>query len=64
MMAQMWPWGEIEALADRMYTELKERTREVMREAGEDPDNEKLFRVRCGQVAYGISSRADKEVTK
>jgi hypothetical protein len=52
-----WPWQEIEAESERSFRELQRRVVQIMKDAGEDPDNAQLFSDRCAQVAYGIDHR-------
>lgn len=58
---QMWPWQELNVLADTLYDDLKQRVGEIMRESGEDPYNADLFRIRVRQAAHSINARAEKE---
>lgn len=56
-----WPWKELGELADELYAGMKERVREVMDKAGENPDNRELFAIRCGQVAHSVMARNERE---
>jgi hypothetical protein len=53
-----WPWRELDALSAELAAELAEKVRGIMRQAGEDPDNEQLFALRCEQAAHGLGRRA------
>ena len=55
-----WPWRAAEDLAERLYRELREAVARIMREAGEDPGDKDLFRLRCVQVAYSVHANAER----
>ena len=52
-----WPFAEIDDASEQLFRELQRRVVQIMKAAGEDPDNADLFTIRCRQVAYGIESR-------
>jgi hypothetical protein len=54
-----WPWRELNDLSEQLYAQLLTETKAIMSASGENPGNRELLKVRCGQVAYGIISRAE-----
>lgn len=57
---EAWPWHAMGELADRLYAQLQEGVRDLMKTAGEPSDNPLQFSTRVNQVAYSIKSRAEK----
>ncbi len=55
-----WPWKELDELSERLYHFMTGAVGQVLLAAGEDPRNKQLFAIRCAQVAYGITSRAEQ----
>jgi hypothetical protein len=60
MTDQDWPWQAMGLLADRLYDELVEETKELMTASGEDWHDFELFRLRCAQIAFSVNARAEK----
>ncbi len=53
-----WPWRELNELGGELFELLEEGVQQVMREAGEDPENKMLYLIRCEQVADSIRAKA------
>lgn len=56
-------YGKLDALSDELYQLAKARTREIMISAGENPDADKLFRIRVGQVLLEAEIMLKRENT-